>query len=107
MRRANVLRGAPELAIGLHPDLIGAAKIVEVVHILPTEINLQRGKDVSRRQSYFLGFQPVDICVDRRRARVEQREYAGKGRILVGRGDKLACGLDQRIGAEPGTIFQH
>ena len=75
----------------LHPDLIGAAKIVEVVHVLPTEINLQRGKDVGRRQSHFLGFQPVDVGIDRRRASVEQGEYAGEGRVLVGRGDESAC----------------
>ena len=27
--------------------------------------------------------------------------------ILVGRGHERACGLEQRFGAEPGTVLQH
>lgn len=66
-----ILRGAPEIGIALNPDLIGAAKIVEVVHILPAEIDLQRRKDVSRRQPHLLRFQPVDVGLDRRRTGVD------------------------------------
>src|SRR5262249_53702899 len=34
LQASDVLRGAPEFSITLDPDLIGAAKIVVVVHVL-------------------------------------------------------------------------
>ena len=46
--------GTPEFAVSLDDDLIGAAKIVEVVHVLRAEIHLQRRKYVGRREAHFL-----------------------------------------------------
>ena len=78
----------PEAAVGLRDDLVGAAEIVEVVDVLRAEIDLQRVEHVGRRQPDLLGLLAVDIGIDRRRARAEQGEDAGKGRILVRGGDQ-------------------
>ena len=89
----DVLRVLPETAVGLRDHLVGAAEIVEVVDILRAEIDLQRVEDVGRRQPDLLGLLAIDIGVDRRRARAEQREYAGEARILVGGGDQRLRGF--------------
>ncbi len=72
-----------------------------------SQIDLQGGEDVGRGETDFLGLLAIDIRVDRRRARSEQREDACEIRILVGRGDKLLRRLRQRIGAEASAILNH
>src|SRR5262249_15743634 len=84
----------------------GAAKIVEVIYILRAEIDLQRRKYVGRREAQLLRLQTVDIGVDRWRAGIEKGEHAREGRILVGGGDKRACGLGQGLGTQTGTVLQ-
>src|SRR5262249_18266086 len=103
----NVLRGAPELLVALYPDLIGAAEVVEVVHVLLAEVHLQRRKYVGWCEAYLFGFHPIDVGIDRRRAGVEQGEHTGEGRVLVGRRHERAGGFFQRLRAEPAPILQH
>src|SRR5262249_59612013 len=59
------------------------------------------------READFFGFQAVDICVDRRRACVEQGEYAGEVRIFVGRIDQGIRGAHERLRAKSSTVLQH
>src|SRR6516164_3376867 len=107
LQAGNVLRGTPELPVGLDEDLVSPAEIVEVVHILRTEIYLQRGKHISRREADFFGFHAINIRVDRRGAGIEQGEHAGEVRILVGGVDQGICGAHESLRAEASTVLQH
>ena len=54
----------PECFVPLGDHLIRAAQIVEVVHVLRAEIELEGRKHVCRRQADLLGLQAVDVGVD-------------------------------------------
>ena len=81
----------PERCVSLGEHLEGAAEIVEVVHVLRAEVELQGGEHIGRRQPELLGLQAVDVGIEGGRAGIVEGEDAGEGRILVG-------GRDQRVG---------
>ena len=88
---------ATETAVGLHDHLIRPIEKIEVVDVLRTEIDLQCGEHVRRRQADLLRLHAIDIRVNRRRSRVDQREYTRESRILVGGSNESARGIDQRL----------
>src|SRR5262249_8625031 len=107
LQAGHVLGCTPELPVSLDEDLVGSSEIVEVVDVFRTEIYLQRGKYVSWRKADFFRFHAIDIRVDRRRSRVEQREHSGEVWILVGRVDQSICGAHERLRAKVCTVLQH
>ena len=50
-----------ELPVGLHKYAIGAVVEVEIIHVLRSHINLQRGGDLAEGHSQALGFFAVDL----------------------------------------------
>ena len=102
------IRGVPpEAAVGLGDDLVGPAEIVEVVHILRAQIDLQGVEHIRGREPDLLGLLAIDVGIDGGRAGTEQREDAGEGRILVGGGDQGLRRMGERIRAEPGAVLHH
>src|SRR5262249_13080030 len=107
LQAGHVLGCTPELPVSLDEDLVSSAEIVEVVHVLRTEIYLQRGKHVGRREPDFFGFHAIDVRLDPTGPRVEQSKHAAEVRTLVGRADQGICGAHERLRAEVCTVLQH
>ncbi len=91
----------------LDQDLEGATEIIEVVDVLRTEIELQGGEHVRRSEADLFRLQAIDVCVQERRSRVVEREYAAEGRILVRCHDQLVCRVRQSLGTEVVAVLQH
>ncbi len=69
--------------IRLHNDLVGLAKLVEVIHIQRTQLCLQRGEYLAQGYAQVLGFQPVYIDVVLRHIRTVSTEYVLQARGSV------------------------
>src|SRR5258708_34455938 len=80
----DILRCLAEGLIALRENLPSASEIVEVVHILRTDIELECREDSIRRHSDFFCLLPIDIGVDGWRARIEEGEVPGQFWVLVG-----------------------
>ena len=91
LQAADVLRCLAELLVRLGKHLVGATEIVEVVHVLRAEVELQCREHVGRGETDFLRLLAVDVGEERRRTGVVEREDAREVGILVG------C-RDQRVG---------
>ena len=88
LKASDIVCVPSKAAIGLGYDFVGSAEIIEIVHILRAEIDLQCGKHVGRGETDLFGFLAIDVGIDRGRAGTEQREDADEVRVLVGGGDK-------------------
>ena len=73
-----------ERRVGLRGDPEGAAEQVEVVDVGRADIDLERGEHVGHVDAEQLGLGAVDVEIELRRRRLEQREHLAQARLLVG-----------------------
>ena len=78
-----------EALIGLDVDLPGAAELVEVVHVVRAEIDLQRVEDVADRHAQGHALGAVDVQVEPGRVGAGAVEQAVQSRRAVAAGDDL------------------
>src|SRR5260370_42111888 len=94
----DIFRCLAEGLIALREHLPSAPEVVEVVHILRTDIELAGREDSIRRHSDFFRFLPIDIGVDGWRARIEESEAPGQLLVLVGLPNQRISRLAESIG---------
>ena len=76
-------RRLAELLVRLGKHLVGASEVVEVVHILRAEIELQGREHVGRGEADLLRLLAVDVGVERRRAGIVEGEDTRESRSLL------------------------
>ena len=91
--------------VGLRRHAIGAAEDVEVVDEGRAHVDRQRLEDARDRHAELLGLGAVDVGVDLRASRVEQREGLGEAGRLAGRAGERPCRALERRQAAAGAIL--
>ena len=107
LEATDFLRRLTELLVRLGKNLVGAAEIVEVVHVLRTEIKLQGREHVGRGETDLLGLLAIDVGVERRRAGIVEGEDPCEGRILVGRRDQRVGRIGEFLRRMIAAILDH
>ncbi len=96
-----------ERCIRLHLDLVGTAKLVEIVHIQRSEIDLQRLVNRRQRHTKLLGLGAVDVGKQLRHIDLIAGKYAGQFRCLPCLHLHRLHRLVQFVVTEIAAIFNH
>ena len=100
----NVDAGA-EPAVGLEVHLPGPSELVEVIHIEPAQVDLQRVEHIAQRDPQRLAFDPIDIDVDLGGRRAEAVEQHRQFRTLAARGGEFVPRPLQRRQPNRADVF--
>ena len=101
----DVFSATAILLVGLHDDLPGAAKAVEVIHVERAEIDLQRERHVLLADAQALGLHPIDIRFELRCGGAETGEDTCECGVLVGFGDDGIRRFGERCDTMISTVF--
>ena len=93
---ADVVEFGAIVRLGLHPDLVDAAELVEVVHVRRAEVRLQRREHVAERDVEQLDLFAIDVDEHLRHAGTERRVERGEARLAAGRFHDFGDDLEQR-----------
>ena len=82
LQQADVLGARAVRRVGLHAHRVGAAELVEVVHVQAAEVDLHRVEHVGHRHAELARLGAVDVGVELRHVDLVAREQAGElGRL--------------------------
>ena len=107
MQLPQILDLLPEILLGLHVHLPGAAEQVEIVHVQRAQIHLQRVKHFAHRNAAGLGGRSIDVQKQPGRVGAEAGEQIAQARRLRPVVDDLVGHALQRFQSGISPILDH